>query len=316
MKYALEGYTSEATIDAVENSLAKKFIYELNHRFGVKVIDFGSPNNDNYSNIFRLTDSTGAFLVGRAWTEGRDKNLDYNYRSPIVTKERGRTPRDKQTYYSSKLSTLMSTLNKNNVIPKDTQDIINYHSHSFRRARSEIVDSFGARNKRDEFYTDEIHDMLKYIVGESTSINFLDKCKKVLDIYNNVDKIKLEVEYNANRFFVDGFYAVGVDMFNHIIIGELKMENGNTLKIVKPFERVRDFSNHSHLQSVMLMQKVYHEQQGKYDKFQANYFAPHTGYLKDLDLVQVEPYKYSSETYTHELSWILIPCSSIHPHTI
>jgi hypothetical protein len=310
MKYAIEGFTTQATIDFVESSPIKKFIDELNFKYGLKVLDT-LQKNENYLRRpveIVLTDATGTFVVARAWVEGKNKDLTYYLHSPYYRKDRGHGSEDKETTYSKKLPSLMGTIKRNDIIPNERRILTSYEGN-FSSAIHKIVDTHGRYHKNDELSADDEHALLKFALGETTELNILDKCKKLLDKYNSLDKIKNDADADVQRFFGDGFYAIGADSFNHLVIGTLKhnMNDGmRKYEIVKPFERVKDLSNHEHLQPIMLMQKVYNE--GKVGgKFWGNYIPQVDGYLKDLDIVQISNYTPSYNQFV----WTFISCSSI-----
>ena len=310
MKYALDGFTTQETIATIETLPVKRLIHELNFKYGLKALTI-MQKGENYHRRPQeiiLTDKTGAFVVARAWTEGKDKDLTYYFRSPYYRKDRGHGSEDKETFYSKKLSTLVATIKRNEIIPNE-DTIIRFYSQTFHYAVSKLMDTHGSYHKRDELSAEDEHALLKYALGESTDLNIIDKCKKLLDKYNRLDKIKEDSDTDVKRFFGEGFYAIGADAFNHLVIGTLKhnMKDGmRTYEVVKSFERVKDLSNHEHLQPIMLMQKVYHEQQGT-NKFYGNYIPPHDGILNDFDIIQVSNWKPSEIQFV----WTLIPCSTV-----
>jgi len=310
MKYAIEGITKQSTIDYIEGSPVKKLIYELNYKYGLKaltVITIERRGGEDIRNEVVLTDPMGGFAVGRVWTTVDNKDIVYHYRSPYASKDRGRTSEDRETYYGKKLSSLMSVLKTNGVIPtKDSPQLLTIHNRIFTNANYSLQETHGKHRKDVELTLDEQHSLLRYALGETTTLFDENKCKKILDKYNTLDKIKQESDEDVDRFFNKGFYAVGVDMFNHLIVGKV-VKNKSSYEIVESFERVMDFSKHEHLQAIMTMQKVYHEQQGKYTKFYGNYIPLYSGYLKDLDIIQMN----IREPHIHDLAWTLIPCTAL-----
>jgi len=310
MKYAIDGFTTEETIIIIEDSPLKKLIHELNFKFGLKALTT-VQKSETYSNRpieVVLTEATGTFVVAKAWTESKDKDLTYYFRSPYYRKDRGHSAEDKETFYSKKLSTLVATIKRNKIIPNE-DIIVNFYSQNFHSAVAKLADTHGNYFKRDELSADDEHTLLKFALGETTELNILDKCKKLLDKYNGLDKIKESSEADVQRFFGEGFYAIGADGFDHLVIGTLKynLENGmRKYEVIKSFERVKDFSKHAHLQPIMLMQKVYNEDKVG-GKLYANYFPQVDGILKDLDIIQIANYKPSEQQFV----WTLIPCSSV-----
>ena len=308
MKYVIDGFTSQETIDFIESTSMKKFIHELNFKFGVKAIETQKlPNYNNNNKTVLLTEKTGTFVIATAWIE----DGEYFFRSFFHRKDRGRSAQDRETFYSKKLSNLMQTINKNNLVPDEGYILANY-SPNFNSAIAYLKDSHGSANKIDELSVSTIHGLLKYALGETTELNNLEICKKVLDKYNQADRIEQAMNEDVERFFSTyGFYVIGADGFNHLIVGKIKMfmENGmRKYQVLDNFVRVKDLSKHEHLLPIMLMQKVYHEQQGKYYTFWGNYIPPHNGILKDFDIIQVS----NDRPATYKFLWTFIPCLSVH----
>jgi hypothetical protein len=316
MKYVIDGFTRKLIVDTIENEPIKKLIHELNFKFGLKVLDI-VQKNENYARRPKevvLTDPTGAFVVGRAWTETKGNELTYYFRSPYYKKDRGHGE-EREIFFSKKLSTLIATIKRNRIIPDEAR-ILDFYKYCFFNAMGKIEDSYGSYHKHDSLNAEESHEVLKYVFGEieHQDLSILDKCKKLLDKYNNIDKIKESAKADVRRFFSDeGFYAIGVDSFDHFIIGKLKLNmvegayDMKNIEVVKPFERVKDLSNHDYLQPILLMQKVYHEQQGKYTKFYGNYIPPHDGLLKDLDIIQVTNLQINYDQFI----WTFVSCSTL-----
>ena len=307
MKYAIDGFTSQEAIDYIETSAIKKLIYELNYKYGLKVLCMQVTLKQTY--IF-LTDKTGAFVVSRVWLEIAGNDNIFYFRSPYFVKNRGRTREDKETFFSKKLSSLMGAISRNNVIPDETK-ILEFYKQDIIYASSVLSSSFPNTYKRDELNAQEEHMLLKYALGETTELLIIDKCKKLLDKYNKQDKIKEEIDKRVDLFFGNGFYAIGVDTFDHLVIGKLSYDKVDGIvskekcSVLEPFERVKDLSKHEHLQVIMTMNKVYHEQRGK-NEFRGGYVPYFKGYLEDLDIVYVAGHESGDRAF----NWMFIPCTN------
>ena len=312
MKYIVEGFATEQLSESIENSPCKRLIQELNFKYGLKVLtkEERHPLMRHQYDTFLLTESTGAFVVAKVWIDKEDGHDVYNYRSPFYRKDRGSDTADRETIHSKKLSTLMATLKRQDVVPSLDVVMSRSHANNFEIGKSQLESHHGNTYKNNKLDVEDIHDLLRAVIRETPNTLDLEKCKKELDKLDQIDRIKEEKEKDIERFFTE-FYAIGADSLNHLVIGTVKRvkmvdKDNYMFEVVKPFVRVKDLSNHEHLQPIMLMHKVYHE--GKnVEKFYANYIPQSSGYLNDLDVINAT----YSRVDEYNLTWMLTPCSTI-----
>jgi hypothetical protein len=311
MNLIYEGFETEQLSELINNSSAKKLIQELNFKYGLKVVDKVDPHALSRSSptSFLLADPSG-FMVAKVWVDKEDGHDVYNYRSPFYKKERGSDTADRETVHSKKLSTLMATLKRQDVVPPSSGMINKYPSESFNQGMGLMDAHHGRDYKNSSFSADEIHTMLKVILlGESPNELNLNNCKEVLDKWNGQDRIKVEKRKDIERFFFNEFYAVGADKLNHLVIGSVKAmprqgSDNYSYEIVKPFKRVKELPDE--FKAVMLMNKV-HAEGKNVTKFFADIVPQASGYNPDLDLINVST-RFVDEFNPH---WTLIPCSGI-----
>ena len=309
MKLIYEGFETEQLSEMIDSSPAKRLIQELNFKYGLKVIDKIEATN-RWSNLaFLLGDSNG-FAIAKVWTDKEDGVDIYNYRSPFYRKDRGSDSADRETIHSKKLSTLMATLKRNNVIPPPSEIINKFPADSFNQAIS-FIDSYHGRDyKNSTFSAEEIHTMLRVILlGESPNELNLNNCKEALDKWNNMDRIKVEKRKDIERFFNTEFYAIGADKLNHLVMGSVKRmprqgHDNYYFEVVKPFKRVKELPDE--LKAVMLMNKV-HSEGKNVTNFYANIIPQANEYNPDLDLINV-CVRHVDE---FNLAWTLSPCSGL-----
>ena len=311
MKLIYEGFENEHLEHLINESPTKKLIQELNFKYGLKVISRYDENPllRRTWETFLLADPSG-FAVARVWTDKEDGHDVYNYRSPFYKKERGSDTADRETIHSKKLSTLMATLKRQNVVPPPSGMLNMYPTESFNQGISLMDSHHGKDYKSSNFSADEIHTMLKVILlGESPNELNINNCKEALDKWDTQDKIKVEKRADIERFFNTEFYAIGADKLNHLVIGSVKRmprqgSNNYSFEMVKPFKRMKELPDE--FKAVMLMNKV-HAEGKNVTTFYAN-TVPHTsGYNPDLDLINVTS-RVVDEFNCH---WTLIPCSGI-----
>jgi hypothetical protein len=310
-KLIYEGFETENLAAELENSSVKRLIQELNFKYGLKVVDkvdaYVLSRNNPVS--FLLANPSG-FMVAKVWTDKEDGHDVYNYRSPFYRKDRGSDSADRETVHSKKLSTLMATLKRNNVVPPPDGILNKYPADSFNQGIGMMDSHHGRDYKNSNFSADEIHEMLKTILlRESPNELDINKCKETLDKWNEQDRIKVRKHEDIKRFFNNEFYAVGADKLNHLVIGSVKrMPRQGTehysFEVVKPFKRMMELPDE--LKAIMLMNKV-HAEGKNVTKFYANTIPADNGYNPDLDLINV------SARHVDEFNcqWTLVPCSGL-----
>jgi hypothetical protein len=311
MKLIYEGFENEHLEHLVNESPTKKLIQELNFKYGLKVVDKVDAHVLSRNNpiSFLLADPSG-FAVARVWTDKEDGHDVYNYRSPYYKKERGSDSADRETIHSKKLSTLMATLKRQNVVPPPDGMLNKYPADSFNQAIGMMESHHGRDYKNSSFSADQIHLMLKAILlRESPNELDLNKCKETLDKWDEQDRIKVKKREDIERFFLNEFYAIGADKLNHLVIGSVKRmprqgHDNYKFEIVKPFKRVKEIPDE--LKAVMLMNKV-HAEGKNVTKFYANIVPATSGYNPDLDLININ----ARNVDEFNCQWTLVPCSGI-----
>jgi len=311
MNLIYEGFENEHLEHLINESSAKRLIQELNFKYGLKVVDKVDPHALSRSSPtgFLLADPSG-FMVAKVWADKACDDTIYNYRSPFYKKERGSDSADRETLHSKKLSTLMATLKRQNVVPPVGGTLMTVCKESFNAGINQMDSHHGRDYKNSSFSPDEIHTMLKVILlGESPSNLNLNNCKEVLDKWNGQDRIKVEKRKDIERFFLNEFYAIGADKLNHLVIGSVKAmpRQGHDeyyFHEVKPFKRVKELPDE--FKAVMLMNKV-HAEGKNITEFYANIVPAKSGYNPDLDLINIS----TRPVNEFNLHWTLIPCSGI-----
>lgn len=311
-RYIVDGFANDNLIETMSESSCKRLIQELNFKYGMKVLTtLQAPEIYKQRPIeFLMTESTGAFPVARVYTDLDCGEIVYNYRSPYYRKDRGSDSADRETIHSKKLSTLMGTLKRQDVVrdlPYVFRDKI---KNNLSAGVTQLESSFGNDYKRNALDIEDIHDLLRAVVREIPNTLDIEKCKKELDKLDEVDRIKAKRREEVERFFHKEFYAVGADSLNHLVIGTVKRDIVNNDKevfeILQPFKRVADLNEHEHLKPIMLMNKIYYENKD-HSKFYANFIPQVSGYVNDLDVVNIS----TNRVDEFNLAWTLIPCSTI-----
>ncbi len=311
MSLILKGFESDALVEQINKSPSRTLIHEVHYKHGLKVLSRDSDDK------FLMCDPDTGFAVARVWTETGEGETVFNFRTPYYSKERGRNTADRETIHSKKLSTLMGTLKRQNVIPNLGQ-LINVHTEVWERGIGVMRESFGRVTKGNDLGVNEVHALLQRVLGESPDTKKhhldLDICKQILDKYNKVDKIIEERDRETERFFCNDFWCVGADGNGHLVVGAVKRAplanktgygSYDKYQIVKPFKRVRNLEEYESLKPIMLMLKVH--MQDKTDYFVA-YMIPQTsGFLSDLDMIVTFAHLIDS----YHFVWAMTPCSNV-----
>jgi hypothetical protein len=254
--------------------------------------------------------------VGKVWTTkvGGAKNdqLEYCFRTPFYAKSRGSDQADRETIRSTKLSSLMAVLKRQDAV-RDKKSIMDNKVKLVRNGVHALRKAVGNSDKQNAFTTDEIHAMLATLLGESTdgiSVPLdLNKCKNTLDIYKEADRIRDIKREESKRFFKNPFYLIGIDDYHHLLIGKFKMNvlHSDTSKmeyeVIEDFKRVKTPDDYPELVPLMTMMKVSYENKDVRRLGKLN-FPIQDKYDEGLDAA----FFYSTNPTNYEHAWMATPC--------
>lgn len=301
-RYILEGFENDELEQAIKDTVAYPLIRELCFQYKLKVL----CQTDLVSvKAFQMCLPNG-IAVGKVYaTNNTEGKLEYCYRSPYYKKERGRNETDKETLRSVKVSSLMSTIKRVGAIPKIEQ----MHDKKMSKlgdAKEIMERAMGSTYKStSELQADEIHALLCAVLGEIPHGNHITvdtiKCKKVLDKYNEADRVRVKKLEEVNRFFCSPFYMIGADAFGHFIVGKVKLVAEKQYEIVEPFKRYKNITERDDLIPVMTMTKLAYE--GKL-KLQNGYVPVTDMYDESLDAL----FFYTGQPTHYDYAWMATPC--------
>lgn len=302
-RYILEGFENDELEQAIKDCTAYPFVRELCFQFKLRVLCKVELNGVIQALQMCLPNG---MAVGKVFTrKNAEDKLEYCYRSPYYKKERGRSETDKETLHSVKVSSLISTIKRIGAIPK----IEKMHEKKLSKLKEakEIMElAMGSTYKStSELQADEIHALLCAFLGETPNGNHLTvdtiKCKKVLDKYNEADRVRVKKLEEVGRFFYNPFYMIGVDEFNHFIVGKVKLVAETQYEIIEPFKRYKDITEREDLIPVMTMTKLAYE--GKH-KLQGGYVPVADEYSESLDAL----FFYTGQPTHYDYAWMATPC--------
>jgi hypothetical protein len=310
-KLIYEGFDYPPLAEAIEKSPTKILLQELEYKYGLKTIAFSvSPYNKE---IHFLVANPQGFAIANVWTHTEAGDVIYNYRSPFYRKERGSDTADRETLRSKKLSSLMATLKRNDVIPPSDGTLPSHVNECFAQGTGLLDAHHGSDYKQSNLSSDDIHALLKKVfLGVNPDEKTMDISKQLLDKFDSKDKIKEAKQQDLIRFFDNEFIAVGADKLNHLVIGTVKRlpKQGDYPRfgVVKPFKRFTDIpEEYESIRAPLLMNKVVVENKDNNTVFYANIIPSVSGYNSDLDLIGV----CKSRIDEFNSMWVLIPCSTL-----
>jgi hypothetical protein len=171
----------------------------------------------------------------------------------------------------------------------------------------------GTSTKQNSFTANEIHVILATLLGESTDgipvALDLNKCKNILDIYKEADRVRDVKIEESKRFFKNPFYLVGIDAHKHLLIGKFKMTKiGETSReceyeTIEGFKRYKTVDDYPELVPLMTMMKVSYENKNE-SKMGPMNFPIMDKYDEGLDAV----FFYNSQPSHHDHAWMVTPC--------
>ena len=303
-RYILAGFESEELEQSLRVSPVFPLVRDMCHKFGLKVL--AETELGGLKQAFQMCLPNG-MAVGKVYTNmNKDNKLEYCYRTPYYKKERGSSDEDKQTLRSTKVSSLMATLSRvEAVITVDK--LVGKKMGKLSDAQDIMEKAMGSTYKStSELSPNEIQALICAYLRESPSGNHVVidalKCQKVLDKYNEADRVASKKLEEVGRFFLNPFYMIGADSFGHFIVGKVKITGEKQYEIVEQFKRYKDITERDDLIPVMTMTKLAYE--GKGHALQNGYIPVTDMYDENLDAV----FFYHSQATHYDYIWMATPC--------
>jgi hypothetical protein len=234
-------------------------VKELNHAYGLKV--YRKSMNNGYAG-FMMCNEEG-FAIAKVFFHDNS----FCYHAPYQQKSRGSDSFDRQTFRSKKLSTLMSTLKKANIVTT-TDKVLRHYKRQFDNMIGRVANSFEDKNK-DSMPASHAHKLLQAIV-EGKDINSFSQSDRdlyleILDNYKNVDTMKVVKKEGIESMFSD-CHLVLADSDGQYLVSDSTYEyatntnyHGTKLQIktTTPFKRVKHLTDYPSVISTLTMLKVH-----------------------------------------------------------
>lgn len=321
MNYYLEGYDSPELKEYFEkNPSTELFVRELNHTFGLKVHNLGYPRmyfgeDPDGPKAVGLCNHLG-FHIGLVWFE----DDEYKYYSTWYAKQRGNSDFDRRVLRSKKLSSVIATMKRNDVIPSAERTVKTALASSMNDVvegiRESVPNSNRVRKSAYDVDADVHHALLKIVLNGASQDLLMrfdrTKLQKVLDNWNEADRIVAERDKAVHDKMYREMYAIGVTNYKDYQIIKYKAteEDGYWRVVVESAKRVKSLSeSFSEVIPLLTMYKVSSENNTKHSKEDNNddWYVPRATYY-DVDFDMAFSHFSARNDF---IQWVMIPCSGI-----
>ena len=242
----------------LESSNLLGLVRELNHKYGLVVYE------ETKSGCVWTTEDNFLLTDGQGLPIGRVFMIDdsYCYHAPYVAKERGSDDFDRHTFRSKKLSTLMSTLKRMNIVTS-SDEVLSRLDGNIDYLVNKVIGSFPHKNKTS-IDGECVHKLL-LMMQEGKSLNDLqqsdrDNYLELLDKYNEADILSSRRKQGTEEMFNDTYLVLG-DALGHYMVAEAGYEYNKhqhlTIKPKTPFKRVKDLTAYPRVLTALMMNKVH-----------------------------------------------------------
>lgn len=304
MKTFIHPFAVKVTEEVVVANKAFPLVRELAHKYDLMVLAL-SERIDRSLDILYMSRADGIPVCKVFFMEDKES---FAIRNCITAKDRGRSSDDKLTYFGKRIPFVMKTIEKEGLIPKDTQTFFsNTISNPVGSAVDALSSSFGEVRKGNSISGEIIHDLIEIAFGNrhlsTLSAESMTKVQSALDKYRDADKTRVERQQELNQVFSNPLWAIFYDETDSFCIGRMKLSpvwrsaNETTpasvdMEIVEDFRRVADVTEITELIPTMAMLKTAIEQARpdiKYDFVGDSKFFPTnwTGVSHSLGVMSV-----------------------------
>jgi len=234
-------------------------VKELNHAYGLKV--FRKSTHNGYTGYLMCNEE--GFAIAKVFFH--DDALCYH--APYQQKSRGSDEFDRRTFRSKKLSTLMSTLKKANIVTT-TDRVLTHYKRQFDNMIGKVSNSFEDKSK-DSLPPAHAQKLLQAIADGKTMDYFSqsdrDLYLQILDNYKNVDTMKEAKKKGIESMFSD-CYLVLADGDGQYLVSDSTYEYATSpyysgtrlhIKPTTPFKRVKSLTDYPNIISTLTMLKVH-----------------------------------------------------------
>ena len=250
--------------------------------------------------------------ICRVYAEQNGADVIYCYYSPYYEKDRGSDSTDRKTIRSKRLSWLMGSLKKNEVVPNDVTKIYST-TRAYTQAVRAVADLVGSDHRSTNFNSEQEYALLKALLNkESLPDELLTKATNALTNHNKITDIKDKRKAEVNRFFGKS-YVVLADGTDSVVTGIVSMageEKDCYFEQIEPLRRCKTSEVGEHfpeLAGYLAMLKV-HVEGTTHEKSLVSDCIPRTSmHYQDLDMITA---LWDSPDH-FKGAWMFTPCSTI-----
>jgi hypothetical protein len=325
MNYVYQNYlTPELEKALTDNPDLHKFARELHHVFDLYVYGFKKVSGERY--CFQLCAKNGIHVadidIGATYTNDNNTQIpEFNYYSRWYCKQRGSDDTDRRTLRSVKLSSLISSMKRNKVVP-DIPTTHKFITSIVGGLHTNITRTISGNSYKSTSDVDvnAYHAMLKILLrGEDQSLLMrFDRLtlESVLQRFDTVDKVEAEREsFLKDRFHGGSMYGVCVGDSNDYLVTKFDVaeegKNGEMKTTIHEIKRVKSLKeSYEQFIPILTMFKVARDNDSSHASIEGNndewYFPRADKYDVDLDMNSY----YERNGIGGNATWLVFPCSA------
>ena len=293
--------------DAIDSHPARVMAEELFFRFGLRAIAVAPSNSEQVTegntSIFMTLDGLPyceVYIthVPKYKNGGMETELRYCFYSQYYRKDRGSSQMDRRTLYSTKLSSLMKTLETKDVIPGGITERI-LTNYTVDDVAGTIRNTYGRTSSKysGSVGTDLIQALLELSIDKKPLTDTqLYESKLILDKWKQSDENQSKLSEQLNGLLGKETYVIGESQLGttigSIMVTKFEEDRVREFEVVKPFIGIKSLDDCEYadeLRPVMTMYKLHLEQLEQANTHEPKYntalsYASRE-YYKDLGII-------------------------------
>jgi len=272
MKKFVHPFAAKITDDDVMANKAFPLVRELAHKYKLLVLAKSTASDPEYNELYMARED-GIPVCKVFFMRDRES---YAIRNCMTEKDRGSTRDDKLTFFGKRIPFVMKTIEKENLIPKDTLAFLKATTeYNIKSAVDSLSSSYGEIRKSASMSGEIMHSLIEIALGNrhvsTLSAESMTKVQSVLDKCRAADKTRAERQRELHEVFGSPMWVIIYDMTDSFCIGKMKLSPtwdgiGDTtpasldMEITEDFRRVADITEVTELIPTMVMLKTSIEQ--------------------------------------------------------
>jgi hypothetical protein len=248
--------------------------------------------------------------ICRVYTEQDGADVVYCYYSPYYEKDRGSDSTDRKTIRSKRLSWLMGTLKKNEVVPDDVTKVYTT-TRAYMQAVRAVADLVGNDHRATNFNSEQEYALLRALLNkESLPDELQTKAEQALLGHDRITNVQVKRKEEVNRFFGRS-YAVLADGTDSVVTGIVSMagvEKDCYFEQIEPLRRCKTSEVGKHfpeLAGYLAMLKVHVEDRVDGKSLVSDCLPRTSMHYQDLDMITA---LWDSPDH-FKGAWMFTPCS-------